>query len=88
MDSEDEVNCRQLVDLVTDYFEHVLAEPTLVLVEEHLVMCDWCSTYVEQLRTTLAGLKDLPAEPPPSALRVAVRDALRTAASEGRGGMP
>lgn len=64
----DEVTCRQFVELVTDYFEGELQGQTLSQVEEHLVMCDWCVTYVEQMRATLGLLGELgePGSPEPS----------------------
>jgi predicted anti-sigma-YlaC factor YlaD len=52
MSPEDEITCRDFVELVTDYFEGALPAETLALTEEHLVMCDWCSTYAEQMRAT------------------------------------
>jgi predicted anti-sigma-YlaC factor YlaD len=64
----DEVTCRQFVELVTDYFEGVLDARTLNQVEEHLVMCDWCVTYVEQIQATVETLRQLtdplPPDPP------------------------
>jgi predicted anti-sigma-YlaC factor YlaD len=61
----DEVTCQQFVELVTDYFEGALEARTMSKVEEHLVMCDWCRTYVEQLQVTIASLRELGAERPP-----------------------
>jgi predicted anti-sigma-YlaC factor YlaD len=55
----DEITCQQFVELVTDYFEGTLQARTLSQVEEHLVMCDWCVTYVEQMRTAIASLREL-----------------------------
>ena len=70
--SADEVVCQQFVELVTDYFEGTLAPRTLSHVEEHLVICDSCMTYLEQMRATVASLQALkqlaPAEPPASLL--------------------
>jgi predicted anti-sigma-YlaC factor YlaD len=77
----DEVTCRQFVELVTDYFEGELEGRTLSQVEEHLVMCDWCVTYVEQMRATiglLGGLGD-PGSPEPSESVLAVLRARRSA---------
>jgi predicted anti-sigma-YlaC factor YlaD len=53
-----EVTCQQFVELVTDYFEGALQPRTLSRVEEHLVMCDWCVTFVEQMQTTIASLRE------------------------------
>ena len=74
--STDEVTCRQFVELVTDYFEGALGDRTLSQVEEHLVMCDWCVTYVEQMQATIASLRELgdrhsPA--PPDSILAALR---------------
>jgi predicted anti-sigma-YlaC factor YlaD len=60
----EEVTCREFVGLVTDYWEGALADHRHDLVEEHLVMCDWCKTYLEQLRATVEALPRVP-EPEP-----------------------
>jgi predicted anti-sigma-YlaC factor YlaD len=62
---DDEVTCRQFVELVTEYFEGTLEGRTLSQVEEHLVMCDWCVTYVEQMEATIGSLRELGAERSP-----------------------
>jgi predicted anti-sigma-YlaC factor YlaD len=72
----DEVTCQQFVELVTDYFEGALFPRTLSKVEEHLVMCDWCVTYVEQMQATvysLRKLKDRSSPEPPDVLLAALR---------------
>ena len=70
----DEVTCQQFVELVTEYFEGALEPRTMSQVEEHLVMCDWCVTYLEQIRVTIASLRELgeerSPEPPDSVLAV------------------
>ena len=52
----EEVTCREFVELVTDYGEGALPERRRDLVEEHLVMCDWCKTYMDQLQTTVEAM--------------------------------
>ena len=76
----DEVTCQQFVELVTDYFEGALQARTLSQVEEHLVMCDWCVTYVEQMQATIALLGELgePRPPEPSDSVLSVLRARRT----------
>ena len=76
----DEVTCREFVELVTDYWEGALPEDRMELVEEHLVMCDWCVTYVEQVQATVDALATLPPEPVPGRLL----DALSAALGEAR----
>jgi predicted anti-sigma-YlaC factor YlaD len=70
----DEVVCQQFVELVTDYFEGSLQPRTMSRVEEHLVICDWCVTYAEQMQTTIASLGELreqgSPEPPDAVLSV------------------
>jgi anti-sigma factor RsiW len=58
----DEVTCREFVEIVTDYFEGALSPRTQTLVEEHLVMCDWCVTYAEQMQATIDSLHGLQTE--------------------------
>ena len=72
----DEVTCQQFVELITDYFEGALAPRTLSQVEEHLVMCDWCLTYAEQMQATvdsLRNLEDRSSREPPDSLLAALR---------------
>jgi len=68
----DEVTCQQFVELITDYFEGALQTRTMNRVEEHLVLCDWCATYAEQMKATIASLRELgeerSPEPPDSVL--------------------
>jgi anti-sigma factor RsiW len=73
----DEVTCRQFVELVTEYFEGALPARTLSQVEEHLVMCDWCVTYVEQMQATIASLRELKEErspEPPASVLAALQE--------------
>jgi predicted anti-sigma-YlaC factor YlaD len=75
----DEVTCQQFVELITDYLEGALTTWTLSHVEEHLVMCDWCVTYLEQMDATiasLAALDDTRSAEPPETLLSALRTKL------------
>jgi anti-sigma factor RsiW len=47
------VNCQDLVELVTDYLEGALDPATRARFEEHLVECEYCAIYLEQMRQTL-----------------------------------
>ena len=72
----EEVTCQQFVELVTDYFEGALPARTLSKVEEHLVMCDWCVAYVEQMQATVDSLRklgDRSSREPPNLLLAALR---------------
>jgi anti-sigma factor RsiW len=74
--SADEVTCQQFVELITDYFEGALPPRTLGQVEEHLVLCDWCVTYAEQMQATIDSLRmlrDRPSGEPSGSLLAALR---------------
>ena len=79
-----ELDCDELVELVTEFLDGDLDAETERRVVDHLALCDGCTTYVEQFRTTVDELGHLPAE------RVAelpeeARDALLTAFRRQRG---
>ena len=48
-----EMTCRELVQLITDYFEGGLSRRDRRRFERHLHRCDGCPTYVEQMRETV-----------------------------------
>jgi anti-sigma factor RsiW len=47
------LTCQELVELVTDYLEGALPPADVVRFEDHLELCPFCVTYVEQLRETI-----------------------------------
>ena len=49
----DELTCLELVELVTDYLEDMLPPDVLARFEAHLIECDDCPMYIDQLRTTI-----------------------------------
>jgi anti-sigma factor RsiW len=49
----DQPTCRQIVELVTDYLEGRLPLEARTGFEQHLVYCDWCRVYLEQIRQTI-----------------------------------
>jgi anti-sigma factor RsiW len=48
-----EIDCQDLVELVTEYLHGELPKSDRVRFEEHLALCDGCDTYLEQLRETV-----------------------------------
>ncbi len=58
----EEVTCREFVELVTDYWEGALPEDRVELVEEHLVMCDWCKIYLDQMEATVEAMAEVARE--------------------------
>lgn len=49
-----ELQCREVVDILTDYLEGALPAERRVVLEQHLLFCDGCSAYVDQLRASIA----------------------------------
>ena len=50
----EELTCRELVELVTDYFDGALPGSERARFEAHLDTCEPCRTYLAQMRTTIA----------------------------------
>lgn len=56
-----EMTCRELVELVTAYFDGALPSDDHTRFERHLGVCPGCVAYVEQMRQTIAlagGLRE------------------------------
>ena len=55
----DELTCRQIVELVTDYVEGALPPADRVRFEKHLVYCPGCVYYLDQMQKTLELVGEL-----------------------------
>lgn len=47
------LSCQELVELVTDYLEGALSPEEKARFESHIEPCEGCTTYLEQIRTTI-----------------------------------
>ena len=47
------LTCHEMVEIITDYLEEALQPEDRRRVEEHLAICDGCTTYLEQMRETI-----------------------------------
>lgn len=58
--ARDDLSCREVVELVTDWLEGALPARERARVELHLAGCEGCAAYVEQMRETvrIAGRLD------------------------------
>lgn len=56
----DEMSCRDLVELVTEYLEGTLPPADRARFEEHMGICPPCKTYLDQMRLTLHACGRLP----------------------------
>ncbi|HEY6001914.1 MAG TPA: zf-HC2 domain-containing protein [Anaeromyxobacter sp.] len=70
-----DLSCRELVELVTDYLESRLSIDDRTRFEMHLVYCDFCRTYVRQMRQVVDGAGKLTEE----SIDPGARDALLAA---------
>lgn len=51
-----ELTCKELVELVSDYFEDAQPPDERARFEAHLERCDGCDRYVEQMHATIRAL--------------------------------
>jgi anti-sigma factor RsiW len=63
------LNCKESVELVSDYLEGALLPELQVQLEQHLDMCPACTTYLAQMRQTIQTLRILADETTPDASR-------------------
>ncbi len=57
-----DVACRELVELVTEYLEGALPPDEVLAVEAHLVGCEGCEHYLNQMRATIRALGSVPVD--------------------------
>jgi anti-sigma factor RsiW len=50
---KEQMTCKELVELVTEYLEGSLPADVRVRMDQHLSGCDGCSSYLEQMRQTI-----------------------------------
>jgi len=48
-----EMACKELVEVITDYLEGTLPERDRVRFDAHILTCEPCREYVEEMRATL-----------------------------------
>jgi anti-sigma factor RsiW len=74
---QDRITCQEVVELVTHYLEHALAPEDAALFEQHLVVCDGCDWYVDQIRMTIAAVGRIREDDVPPETRDALVAAFR-----------
>jgi len=73
----DDLACRELVEVVTDYLEGELPDEQVGRLERHLETCSGCSEYLEQMRTLAGSLGGIAVESLPADVRDGLLDAFR-----------
>ena len=64
MEGPCDIHCRDIVELVTDYLEDALDDPTRTRFELHVMTCPGCRNYLEQMRRTSEALGETHVEEP------------------------
>jgi anti-sigma factor RsiW len=72
-----EMSCKELVELVTEYFDDVLAPEDRAAFERHLGECDPCVDYLAEMRDTIRLTGRLREESLPPQLRDELLTAFR-----------
>ena len=76
--SDRALTCHEVVEIITDYLEGVLPAGDHRRVEEHLAICDGCTTYLEQMRETIRLTGMLTEEQIPEDQKRELLEAFRT----------
>jgi anti-sigma factor RsiW len=71
------LRCDEFVELVTPYLDGTLDPETRARVEADLEVCEGCSTYLAQIRQTIAAMGDVPADDLPDEARERLLNAFR-----------
>ncbi|WP_103337153.1 anti-sigma factor family protein [Amycolatopsis sp. CA-126428] len=71
------MNCDEFVELVTAFLDGALDPATEARFVEHLALCEGCEHYLEQFRTTITELGELPLESLSPAVREDLLNAFR-----------
>ena len=71
------MNCRQVVELMTEYIEGTLSIDERTRFEEHIAGCDGCRAYLAQMRTARQLARRLADEPISPTIERELLDAFR-----------
>ena len=75
--SEQELSCKEVVEVVNDYLEGVMSPPDRERFDAHLSNCDGCTNYLEQMRETIRLTGMLTEDQVPAGQRERLREAFR-----------
>ena len=74
-----EIECRQIAELLGDYFDGSLPKATRELIEWHIDGCAPCVAFINTYRGTIAATRHLPDAPMPVELKKRLIAVLKTA---------
>jgi len=77
-----EIECREIADLLGDYFDGTLPKRTVELLEWHIDGCAPCIAFINTYRSTIAATRKLPSSGMPPELKKRLLQVLRAQRSE------
>src|SRR6266566_10019341 len=69
--------CREVVELVSEYLEGAMTPEQMTRFELHLNLCDGCSSFLEQIRTTAELVRSVSVEEIPEEMKTKLLAAFR-----------
>ena len=82
-DAPAHVPCSEVVELLTEYLEGALDPAMQRRVEAHLELCPPCVAFLDQLRSTIDSIEQLPVDNLPDETVDALEDAFRSFHRDG-----
>jgi hypothetical protein len=73
----EDLACQKAVEILDDYLEDALPPAERAVLEDHLRLCEGCTAYLEQLRTTVRLVGGLRREDVPPELMSVLLEAFR-----------
>ena len=68
-ESRHDYTCEEVVALASDYLEGAMTHEQMTAFELHLNFCDGCSSFVDQVRTTVATANELSVDEIPEEMK-------------------
>ena len=84
MSLDDDIVCRELVELLTDYLEGAIPAADRAVIDAHLATCDGCTRALDQLRRTIRLTGTITPDDVPPGQREALAAAFRLWARSAR----
>jgi anti-sigma factor RsiW len=75
--NDDDLTCRELVEVITDYLDGAMSSRDRARFERHLAECSGCTAVVAQFRTTIEATGRLTEDQVSEQQREAMRDVFR-----------
>ena len=75
--ADDDLACRELVEVTTEYFDGAMSDVDRARFERHLAGCSGCQAVLSQFRTTLQITRRLTEDQVSEEQRAAMRDVFR-----------